>query len=154
MVSNLYIDDFLKDFHNFKGTFSSDNIPLINVNESIICNFSKVNEEGTHFILIFRKKKSIFYFDPIKLGYIPEDIIRYLSNYNMIKDISVGIQNIRSQLCGYYCILAFLSVNISCHFFLNNVIPCFIENRLSNDEKCPDLINEIYPISLFKHNMI
>lgn len=153
MVSNLYIDDFLKDFHNFKGTYSSDNIPIINVNEAVICNFSKMNEEGTHFILIFRKKKSIFYFDSIKLGYIPEDIKTYLSNYDLVKDISVGIQNTGSQLCGYYCILAFLSINISYHFFLNNVLPCFIDNRLSNDVKCPDLINEIYPTSLFKNIM-
>lgn len=153
MVSNVYIDDFLKEFKNYKGTFSSNNIPILANNESVICNFSKVDEEGTHFILLFNKKNIIYYFDSLKLGYIPTDIKDYFENYSKVVDISKRIQNHFSKMCGYYCILAFLSINISIHFFLNKIIPCFQKNYLSNDEECPELINSVLPISLLKNKM-
>lgn len=153
MVSNVYIDDFLKEFENYKGTFSSNNIPFLNRNESVICNFSKTTEEGTHFILLFKKKTSLFYFDPLKLGFIPEEIKSYFLNYENVVNISKRIQNPLSQLCGFYCILGFLSVNISVKFFMNDVIPAFRKNTLANDETCPELINEILPMSLLKNKM-
>lgn len=153
MVSNVYIDDFLKEFKNYKGTFSSDNIPILYNNESVICNFSKVDEEGTHFILLFNKKDTLYYFDSLKSGYIPTDIKEYFENYNNVVDISKRIQSYFSKMCGYYCILAFLSINISVYFFMNKIIPCFHKNFLSNDEECPELINSVLSISLLKNKM-
>jgi len=153
MVSNVYIDSFLKDFKNYRGTFSSNNIPLLSENEGVICNFSRVNEEGTHFVLIFHKKRTLYYFDSMKIGYIPDDIKHYFLQYNTVVDLSKRIQNNFSKLCGFYCILGFLSINISVKFFIEKVIPCFYKNCLSNDEKCPDLINEILPKSLLKNKM-
>lgn len=153
MVSNIYIDNFLKDFKNYKGTFSSDNIPFLEENESVICNFSKTYEEGTHFILLFRKKKSLYYFDSLKIDFIPEEIQKYFLHYSSVKNISKQIQNPLSKLCGFYCILGFLSVNISVNFFIEKILPCFYKNRMSNDVVCPELINEVLPVSLLKNKM-
>lgn len=157
MVSNVYIDNVLRDFNNFKGTFSSDNIPYLFKNEAVICNLSRMDEEGSHFVLIFRKKeKIIYYFDPLKLGFIPEDIQLYLSQYNNIvkvKEISARIQGQFSKLCGFYCILVFLSINIGLRFWYEKVVVEFSHDYLENDKDCPDLINRLLPLSLMKNKL-
>jgi len=147
MVSNIYIDEVLRKFNNFLGTFSSDNIPKLSENQGVICNFSKEREEGTHFIFLFFSKNKLYYFDSLKLGIIPDDIHNYISNYPFFMDISRSIQHNSSSFCGFYCILAFIACNIKIDFFLNDVLPVFNDKSLENDKICVKLINRLFWIS-------
>ncbi len=148
MVSNIYIDDMLRFFKNFKGTFSSNNIPLLGENESVICNLSKVGEEGTHFIYLVNKKDILYYFDSLNLPFIPNDVVNNFKYYSSIFDISRQIQHHNSNFCGFYCILAFLACNINVNFFIEDILKNFKKCIIANDELCIQLIQELFPLSL------
>lgn len=150
MVSNLYIDNILKTFPSFKGTFSSDNILLLEDNESIICNFSKEKEEGSHFVFIIFKDKTLYYFDSLGLPFIPQDVSNYFSNYSNVSNISKPIQHPTSIFCGFFCILAFLACNLDVDFFVKDILKLFKINNLQNDNLCIKMIQELFPLSLKK----
>ena len=63
-LTNKYIENLVHilDISNsFKGVFSSDNIPLFSdYNVSLICNLSKSNEKGSHFVAIYIKVTGYF----------------------------------------------------------------------------------------------
>lgn len=151
MVSNFYVDNVLKSFKNFKGTFSSNNIPILKDCESVICNFSRVGEEGTHFVFLCNKKNIIYYFDSLKLSIIPEDVASYFLLYQNVVDISKRIQHSNSSFCGFFCVLAFLACNLDITFFTNDILNVFKECSMENDSLCIKLIEILYPISLQKN---
>jgi len=148
MVSNYYIDDVLKAFKNFKGVFSSNNIPILENNESVICNFSRVGEEGSHFIFLTREEEKLYYFDSLNLSFLPEDVAAYFLLYENVINLSKRIQHPNSSFCGFYCILAFLACNINIVFFIKNILSVFEKYRLENDNICIKLIQCLYPLSL------
>jgi hypothetical protein len=148
MVSNYYIDNVLKSFKNFKGTFSSNNTPLLERNESAICNLSKVGEEGSHFICIINKDDTIYFFDSLNLPFMPQDITDNLKYYSNTCNISKQIQHYTSSFCGFYCILMFLACNINIDFFINDILKNFPKCRIENDNLCIELIQTLFPISL------
>lgn len=147
MVSNYYIDDVLKSFKNFRGTFSSNNIPLLGKNECVICNLSKVEEEGTHFICLINKHNTLYFFDSLNLPFIPNDIVNNFEYYSNTCNISKQIQHYNSSFCGFYCILAFLACNISIDFFINDVLIRFSKCNIKNDDLCIKLIQTLFPLS-------
>ena len=148
MVSNYYIDDVLKAFKNFKGTFSSNNIPILENNERVICNFSRAGEEGTHFIFLTCKEENLYYFDPLNLSFLPEDVAAYFLLFKNVINLSKRIQHPNSSFCGFYCILAFLACNFNIVFFTNNVLTVFKKYCLENDNLCVKLIQCLFPLSL------
>jgi len=150
MVSNFYLDDVLKSFKNFKGTFSSNNIPILKSYESVICNFSPVGEEGTHFVFLCNTKNTLYYFDSLKLSIIPEDVASYFLFYQNVVNISKRIQHPNSSFCGFYCVLAFLACNLHVSFFTENILNVFKECSMENDSLCIKLIEILYPISFKK----
>ena len=64
-ISNKYIEQFMSRFKiDFKGVFASDEIPFFpGSNFSLICNLSRKNDKGSHFIAIYVLSKTIIYFD-------------------------------------------------------------------------------------------
>lgn len=144
----------LTNFKNFKGVFHPDNAPFLNQNDAIICNISEMDEAGTHFVLLFRKrKKTLYYFDPLKLRRIPDDIQKYLSQYNNIvnvENISEYFQGAFSKFCNDYCVLVFLSVNIGINFWLKKVRVSFCNDYSDNDD-LHEIINDILPKSLSRN---
>ena len=107
-LTNKYIENLVHilDISNsFKGAFSSDNIPLFSdYNVSLICNLSKSNEKGSHFVAIYIKSDRIFYFDPLGLQCVVKEICDYLKIYNkrIIHSLR-AIQHPMSFHCGYFC---------------------------------------------------
>jgi hypothetical protein len=152
MVSNYYLDDILKSFKNFKGTFSSNNIPILKNRESVICNFSRVGEEGTHFVFLCNTNNSLYYFDSLKLPIIPEDVASYFLYYQNVVNISKRIQHPNSSFCGFYCVLAILACNLHISFFTEDILNVFKEPSMGNDSLCIKLIEKLYPISLKNEN--
>ena len=51
-LSNIYINDLLKDNKNFSGCFSKDRIILLDNNKSLIYNLQNSNQKGLHWCSI------------------------------------------------------------------------------------------------------
>ncbi len=147
MVSNFYIDEVLRTFKNYKGTFSSNNIPLLKKNNAVICNLSKAGEEGTHFIFLINKKDILYYFDSLNLEFTTNDVASNFKYYSNIVNISKQIQHHNSNFCGFYCILAFLACNIDVDFFIEDILKNFKNHAIENDDLCIQLIRILFPLS-------
>ena len=123
-LTNRYIYNLLSKFSlSFKGVFSCDNIPyLTEYNVSIICNFSKANTKGTHYVAIYIFKDKIIYFDPLGLKCVVNSICNYLRIYNKtIIESNFMIQHPLSFHCGFFCIgfIFAMDKNISLQLYHN-----------------------------------
>ena len=49
-MSNLKIDEILKNNDNYIGTFSKDNVPILKNNKSTIINLQDSDKKGSHWI--------------------------------------------------------------------------------------------------------
>ena len=58
-LSNIFIDNLLKDYRHFIGYFSKDQIQLIENNKSMIINLQNSNQPGSHWTSL--KKLIILY---------------------------------------------------------------------------------------------
>ena len=61
-LSNIFINNLLKDEESYLNTFSKDEIPLIKNNKSLIFNLQNSNQAGNHWISLSRKNNNIFIF--------------------------------------------------------------------------------------------
>ena len=66
-LSNIFINNLLKNFKNFEGCYSKDQIPLIENNKSLIFNLENSDKVGSHWVAISRKNDDIFVFDSFLL---------------------------------------------------------------------------------------
>ena len=132
-LSNIFINNLLKDEESYLNTFSKDEIPLIENNKSLIFNLQISNEKGSHRCSLSRNSKNIFMFDSFGIGHIPKNIYDIYKKFNIITNI-YRIQNINSNLCGLFCVLFCLyKVNSKNKFieFLNMFnVNDFIKNEL------------------------
>ena len=95
-LTNIFINNLLKDEKSYLKTFSNDEIPLIENNKSLIFNLQNSNQIGSHWISLSRK---IFIFDSFGIGHIPNNIYEIYKNFNIIANI-YRILYINSNLCG------------------------------------------------------
>ena len=105
-LSNIFINNLLKDNKNFIGCFSTDQIKSIENNKSIIINLQN-NEPGSHWIASKIVNNTIFVFDSFGVGYLPIRIFKVYKDYKIITNI-YRIQDISSNLCGLFCVLFIL----------------------------------------------
>ena len=106
-LSNIFVNNLLKDYKNFISCFSKDQIPLIENNKSIIINLQNSYEPGSHWIALKRVNNTIFVFDSFGIAYLPIYIFKVFKNFKIITNI-YRIQNINSKLCGMFCVLFIL----------------------------------------------
>ena len=132
-LSNIFINNLLKNEKSYLNTFSKDEIPLIENNKSLIFNLQNSNQPGSHWIALSRNNKNIFIFDSFGIGHIPKNIYEIYKNFNIITKI-YRIQHINSNLCGLFSILFYLyKVNSKNKFieFLNLFnVNDYIKNEL------------------------
>lgn len=121
----------------FIGCFPADLQPTTRKsNFGIIFNLSKHNEEGSHYVAIYKNKTSLIYFD--SFGTPPENklIIKFLKKHQLNRKISynqIKIQDDSSSFCGIFCLSFLLSQenNVSLDNFLSFFHP---SNLKKNDE--------------------
>ena len=132
-LSNVFINNLLKNEKSYLSTFSKDEIPLIENNKSLIFNLQNSNQSGSHWIALSRTNKNIFIFDSFGVGHIPKNIYKIYKKFNIITNI-YRIQHINSNLCGLFSILFCLyKVNSKNKFieFLNMFnVNDYIKNEL------------------------
>lgn len=141
MLTNIYIERIMNKVKGFQGVYPSDHIPLLSENNSsVIVNFDKYKEPGSHFIAIFRKNKNkVLYFDSLKMGIVPADIANYLNQYIHVFDFSKQIQLDNSTYCGFYCILFIFCMLISEKYWIK-ICSKFKFGSELNDNMCIKLI--------------
>ena len=103
-LSNIFINDLLKNLKNFEGCYSNDQIHLIENKKSLIFNLQNSDQSVSHWLSLSRKNDVIFIFDSFGVGHIPNNLYKIYKNYNIITNI-YRIQDINSNLCGMFCIL-------------------------------------------------
>ena len=103
-LSNIFINNLLKDEESYLNTSSKDEIPLIENNKSLIFNLQNSNEKGSHWISLSRKNNNIFIFDSFGVGHISKNIYDIYKKFNIITNI-YRIQHINSNLCRLFCVL-------------------------------------------------
>ena len=132
-LSNIFINNLLKNEKSYLDTFSKDEIPLIENKKSLIFNLQNSNEKGSHWIALSRKDNNIFIFDSFGIGYIPKKIYEIYKKFNIVTNI-YRIQDMNSNLCGLFCVLFCLyKVNSKNRFieFLNLFnVNDYIKNEL------------------------
>ena len=103
-LSNIFINNLLKNEESYLNTFSKNEIPLIENDKSLIFNLQNSNLSGSHWCSLSRKNKNIFIFDSFGIGYIPKNIYKIYKKFNIITNV-YRIQHINSNLCGLFCVL-------------------------------------------------
>ena len=103
-LSNISINNLLKNEKHFDKCYSKDQIPLIENNKSLIFNLENSDQSGSHWVGLSRKNNNIFIFDSFGIGYVPNNLYKIYKNYNIITNI-YRIQDINSNLRGMFCII-------------------------------------------------
>ena len=103
-LSNIFINNLLKDNKNFSGCFSKDRIILLDNNKSLIYNLQNSNKKGSHWCCIKRINNTIYVFDSFGIGEIISEIYKIYKKFKIITNI-YQIQDISSILCGLYSII-------------------------------------------------
>jgi hypothetical protein len=135
-LTNIYIESVLSErCINFKGVFSCDNIPqhFAKLDQfSIICNFAKENETGSHFVSIIAFKEYVLYIDSFGIPCFNPSLQLFLSKtLRPIMFNTIQIQDFTSNFCGFYCILFVLHFNAQVRTKMT-----FSNNLPENDAIC------------------
>lgn len=132
-ITNVYIDSILKSCSYYRGIYSCDTIPknLCDIDHfGIVCNLSKEEETGTHFISIIVFPKYVFYIDSLSGTCLNPDINKFLASLQKpVFFNSKTIQSPSSLFCGFFAILFILYFEAYRNFKLQ------FDSELNNNDK-------------------
>ena len=147
MITNLWINNIMKDVDQFMGVYSRNNIknPTSYPSYTIVA-FSPLHSPGTHLAtIIFINKSTCVYFDPLNLPFTPSEIQEYMyKNSNYIQIIKYPIQNPLSGFCGFYCLLVILFHIHKLSLYYG--IYSFPRLSMGNDEKCIRMLVKLFKV--------
>lgn len=106
MVSNLFLNNALRVFENFKGCYSCDDIPFISskTQNLFIINLDKRTDPGSHFVFLETFHKRSYYWDPFGHNLTNIHILEYLqkNGFYTVDCIRNRVQHYRSISCGLF----------------------------------------------------
>ena len=128
------INDALKTYHGFKGTWPCDAIPAIAPREGVVVNTDAHSQPGEHWVAIYRPLNGpVEYFDSFGLPPLVTETINYLQRtssrgwtYSM-----TPIQDATTDSCGHHCI-NFLKHRLS-GLPMGHIINHFTHDQARND---------------------
>lgn len=141
-LTNFYIERVMKKVSKiFKGVYSCNTIPNLKLHKkfSIIVNLSRDDQQGTHWVSIFRNHKMLVYYDSLGLPLTNRDIKSFLCkinnhyNYNLFQN-----QCYDSYNCGFYCLLFCLMLEKGMSF--DDFKDLFFKDCRKNDMKIVELL--------------
>lgn len=138
-LTNFEINNALKPICNsFNGVFSSDTIPSNIVNGSIICNLSRADQFGTHFVTVIIKPTHILYIDTFGIPCHIAGIRNFMTSFNRpIYYNATQIQALSSAYCGYFAMLFCLQNDYE---HISSL--AFSTNLRDNDHICIQYLNQ------------
>lgn len=141
-LTNLYIERVMKKVSKiFKGVYSCNTLPNLKSQKkfSIIVNLSRDDQQGTHWVSIFRNGKILLYYDSLGLPLTNRDINTFLCTINKEYDYNL-FQNqcYDSYNCGFYCLFFCLMVEKGMSF--DEFKALFSKNCRKNDMKIVELL--------------
>ena len=68
-----------------------------------VINLDEYADVGTHWIALIFNRNEIVYFESFGVDHVPEEIIEFIRNKNIIANI-FRVQGNNSVMCGYFCI--------------------------------------------------
>ena len=131
-MSNLKIDEILKNNVNYIGTYSKDNVPILKNNQSTIINLQDSNLPASHWVSYKKIGKKIFYFDSYGLAFINDIVKNQYPKHKFICNI-YRVQSTDSNQCGRFCIL-FVRGNIKNENDYNNFLLQFEKNNFEKND--------------------
>jgi len=151
MISNFELEELAsRRGIDLIGVYSKDDLPHKKKVGSYIINMQNEHDgNGTHWVsfIIFENRKCC-YFDSFGV-YMPDDLLNWLSIFQPVAINKRQIQDIKSEMCGYFCI-AFIE------FFKNfdlkqydvfekydDYINCFSNNLKMNDKIVVQLLDKM-----------
>jgi hypothetical protein len=150
MITNFELEDIANSRDlDLIGVFSKDDLPIKKISGSYIINLQNQDDgNGTHWVVfkIF-SNRDCCYFDSFGMP-MPQEVNNWLSKFKPIATNNRQIQDIKSQLCGYFC-LAFIE-------YFNDIDPdkedifekyddflnCFSANQKTNDKIVKQLLEK------------
>ena len=101
-LTNFEIQEYYQNEPRFNGVFSRDNLPS-NKNNNNNNNNNDNSNNNNKIIALYVNNKTIICFDSFGVEHIPKEIMKFIGNKNIIKNI-FRIQAYDSIICGYFCI--------------------------------------------------
>ena len=104
-LTNFEIQAYYQNEPRFNGVFSRDNLPNNNniKNSAYVINLDEYRDIGTHWVALYATNKTAKYFDSFGVEHIPQEIVKFIGNKNIITNI-FRIQAYDSTMCSYFCI--------------------------------------------------
>lgn len=99
-LTNHDIDLIMQNIKGFRGCFMRDNIPKIQINESMIINLDDSVGNGTHWVGVYIKNNKLCYMDSYGLPYPNE--LRQVNPTKKIEYNTSHIQEIETSTCGWF----------------------------------------------------
>ena len=70
-------------------------------NGAYVINLDEYHNIGTHWVALYANHKTVTYFDSFGVEHIPKEIMKFIDNKSIIKNI-FRIQAYNSIMCGYF----------------------------------------------------
>ena len=101
-LTNFEIQKYYQNEPRFNGVYSRDNLQKIKDGAYII-NLDEYSDIGTHWVALYVQNNAVTYFDSLGVEHIPTEIITFIGNKNVKKNI-FRIQTYDSIMYGYFSI--------------------------------------------------
>ena len=102
-LTSFEIQKYYQNEPRFNGVYSRNNLPKAIKDGAYVINLDEYADVGTHWIALFCNRNEIVYFDRFGVEHVPEEIIEFVGNKNIIANI-FRVQANNSVMCGYFCI--------------------------------------------------
>lgn len=147
MITNFQLED-LAEKHNIplNGVMCKDQLPKLPRDGGYIVNMQSSTEgDGTHWVCVYVEKKHALYFD--SFGCLPPtEIERFLKGPYLYN--SKVIQNIRSAICGYYCLYVIWFMSRQKHLGFQKRFEVCVNQFSDDPEKNKKVLQKLSPISI------
>ena len=154
-TTNYFLLDMLSKFqwdHKFDVVASNELQTKISGNEdfTLICNLSRREEGGSHWISLIRRGDTIYKLDPLLLDFeINPDISSFIaSKHVQTKTLRHPIQHPKSYYCGLFCLYFCLCFNKRVMDICHKFEPFKPMASMKNDCICLDNLSSIFSAAL------
>ena len=86
-LTNFDIQKYYENDPRFNGVFSRDSLTKKIKGGAYVINLDEDKDVGTHWIVLFCKKKEIAYFDSFGVEHVPQEIKEFIGNKNIKANI-------------------------------------------------------------------